>query len=239
MQGPRNAECSRAVDIAAAKRDVVHDQDAPGDRYGWLASGDIGLGQGLTPLLSPNDSAPLGRRSQLCNIYRNLCTAEADACTIDKTPNNEHGDVLRGADNDRTDTPNDGADLNSAIATESVGEETGDEGTQKRTTGHGCGDTSLDVGFGARAFGIIVERRAVGTLVEVATVLGGSDDGTHRRDVKTKQPTTDDGDGCDEINIADLIHVGGFCGLQREQRGGRSEVRWACLLCADEEVLVR
>jgi hypothetical protein len=27
--------------------------------------------------------------------------------------------------------------------------------------------------------------------------------------------------------------------LQREQRGGRSEVRWACLLCADEEVLVR
>jgi hypothetical protein len=35
--------------------------------------------------------------------------------------------------------------------------------------------------------------------------------GAHGADVKTEQTTSDDGDGRDEVNIADLFHCGGRC----------------------------
>lgn len=40
--------------------------------------------------------------------------------------------------------------------------------------------------------------------------------GAHGGDVETEQTTSNDGDGCDEVDIAELLHVGdkgGECGL--------------------------
>lgn len=34
----------------------------------------------------------------------------------------------------------------------------------------------------------------------------GSDDGTHRRDIKTKQTSSNDSDRGDEVRVADLFH---------------------------------
>lgn len=47
------------------------------------------------------------------------------------------------------------------------------------------------------------------SLIEVAFILPSAQNGTLGRYIKTEQATADDGDGRDEIDIADLIHNDG------------------------------
>jgi hypothetical protein len=39
--------------------------------------------------------------------------------------------------------------------------------------------------------------------------IGSGLHGAHGADVETKQATSNDGDGCDEVDIAELFHHGG------------------------------
>lgn len=68
---------------------LEHDHDTPGNG----------------PLLETNQTTTLGWRCDLRDIDRNLSRADTHAEAVDDTTNDQHGNVLGGADNDRTNTP--------------------------------------------------------------------------------------------------------------------------------------
>lgn len=223
LQAPGNTEGGGAVNEGGAVGDVEHDQDTPGNG----------------PLLSTDDGTTLGGGSQLGDVDGNLRGADTDAETVDETADNEHGDVLRGGHDDAANDPDAAANHDGGLATQDIGEETcserlaqvgaiggsaggrmrncgvnsppehvprtGDDGTEVRTTRHGSGDATLDVRVGADAFAGSIAA----TLVEVAEILLGGDDGGHGRDIEAEEATANDGDGRDEVDVADLIaHLG-------------------------------
>ena len=70
-----------------------------------------------------------------------------DTETVDEAANDEHSDVLRSTDDDRADTPDDCADLDCALASKDIAQESGGESANKRATGHSRSDTALHIGF--------------------------------------------------------------------------------------------
>lgn len=90
----------------------------------------------------------------------------------------------------------------------------------------------MDVGARARAIRVVVEAGAMGALIEVAAILlcgkavrlsdtiqedsmwyGKTREqhpdlhGAHRRDIETEQPTTNNRNSGDTVDIPDLIHL--------------------------------
>jgi len=63
-----------------------------------------------SPLLRANKTAALGWWCDLRDVDRDLCRADTNAEPIDDTADDEHGDVLRGRDDDAADDPGNGAD---------------------------------------------------------------------------------------------------------------------------------
>ena len=44
-------------------------------------------------------------------------------------------------------------------------------------------------------------------MVEVTAILRSADDSGHGGDVETEETTANDGNGCDEVDVTDLIHL--------------------------------
>lgn len=69
--------------------DEVHNQNTPGDG----------------PLLQRGDTATLGGRRNLGNVYRYLSRADTDAEAVDDTADDQHGNVDGGTAEDRANDP--------------------------------------------------------------------------------------------------------------------------------------
>jgi hypothetical protein len=73
-----------------------------------------------------------------------LSRANANAQAIDESANDEHSDVLRSANNNRTNAPNDGANLDGPFTAKDVGQESRSQCAEEGATRHGRSDTALD-----------------------------------------------------------------------------------------------
>ena len=82
LKAPWETECSDAIDEGGTVGDIEHDQNTPGD----------------SPLLSTDDTTTFTWWCQFGDVDRNLSGANTDSPTVDESSNNEHSDVLRGAD---------------------------------------------------------------------------------------------------------------------------------------------
>jgi hypothetical protein len=74
------------------------------------------LPPGDGPLLKTDELSSLAWRRNFRNVDRNLGRADANTEAVDYTADDEHGDVLRGADDDASNDPNDGSDLDCDLA---------------------------------------------------------------------------------------------------------------------------
>lgn len=83
---------------------LTHDHDAPSD----------------CPLLHAHEATALRRRCDLGNVDWNLSRTDADTEAIDDATDDEHGDVLRGGCDDRTNHPDHSTDHDSLLAAEDV-----------------------------------------------------------------------------------------------------------------------
>lgn len=68
---------------------LVHDENTPCNR----------------PLLDCDESTSLGGRCKFTDVDRDLSRFETDGQTVDHTASDEHSDILRSANNNRTDDP--------------------------------------------------------------------------------------------------------------------------------------
>lgn len=99
----------------------------------------------------------------------------------------QHGNVLRGADDCGTNTPEDAADHDGLLSAEDIGEVPRDKSTNPRAARHRCRDTTLCACIGTTAFALCDS-----ILVEVTFIRLGANDGTHGRDVETEQTAAND-----------------------------------------------
>ncbi|KAI7242082.1 hypothetical protein KC330_g32 [Hortaea werneckii] len=134
--------------LLATVADEVHDQDTPFDG----------------PLLNTDDSSSDFPGCQLGQSRVERHTESSD----DKL-----GDVLRGTDDGAANTEDSTGNLQRDLTSEEVCQETGSDGTQERTSGHGGRDTTLKVAVG---------------VVEIiqASVLGGRVSMSARRPARTR-----------------------------------------------------
>ncbi|KAH0356612.1 hypothetical protein KCU81_g274, partial [Aureobasidium melanogenum] len=82
----------------------------------WRAQG---ARKAPVPLMKehPTDElSSLAWRSDLRDVDRNLGGADANTEAVDYTTDDEHGDVLRSADDDAANNPDDGSDLDCDLA---------------------------------------------------------------------------------------------------------------------------
>ena len=87
---------------------------------------------------------------------------------------------------------------------------------------HTCSDTSLNV----RSRTSAATDRVSWTLLEIAEVGFGSDYGRHGGDVKAEQTTSNDGDGCNEVDIANLFyHISEILARKGDQENSRMKSR--------------
>lgn len=116
-----------------------------------------------------------------------MSRADADTEAVDDTTDDEHGNVLRGADNNATNNPDDSSGLDGSLAckcehrlesnrmsqfseliltTEAIREVARAKSSKPGTSGHSGSDATLDVGSGTEALASSIET----LLVEVALV---------------------------------------------------------------------
>lgn len=76
------------------------------------------LPPGDGPLLGTNKLSSLAWGCDFRDVDRNLGRADADTEAVDYTADNEHGNVLRGGDDNASNDPNDSSDLNCDLACE-------------------------------------------------------------------------------------------------------------------------
>jgi hypothetical protein len=74
------------------------------------------LPSGDGPLLKTDEFSSLAWKRDFGDIDRDLGRADADTEAVDNTANDEHGDVLRGADDDASNDPDNGSDLIGGLA---------------------------------------------------------------------------------------------------------------------------
>lgn len=119
------------------------------------------------PLLHANETAALGRRSNLRDVDRDLRRADTNAEAVDDATDDEHGDVLRCSSDNRANDPDDCTEHDGLLAAEAVRDEARAERGEPGAAGHRGGDAALDIG--ART---LARNRA---LVEVVEVVFGGD----------------------------------------------------------------
>lgn len=119
-----------------------------------------------SPLLQANKATTFSRGHTFANVHRDLCRLDADAETVDDATNDQHGNVLRGADDGRADDPNHTADHDCLSSSQHVRQVPGNQGTKPRSSSHGGGDATLDARSGTLAFSFWGDL----ALVEVAFV---------------------------------------------------------------------
>lgn len=85
---------SLAIVIGTHRNSLVQDQDTPGDG----------------PLLQADQASTLGGRHALADVNWYLCGLDTDTNTVDDSSDDQHGNVLRCADDDGADDPDDAAD---------------------------------------------------------------------------------------------------------------------------------
>jgi hypothetical protein len=130
------------------------------------------------------------------------------------------------------DIPNHSTNHDRMLTAKDIGEVTRAQSAQPRATRHRGGDTTLDISRRTLAIGlsILVFNRA---FVEVAQIGLSGDNSGHRRDIETKEATTDDGDGRNGIHVPDLPHGEGrpaptgpllLEGIEREDQLGEKPV---------------
>jgi hypothetical protein len=76
------------------------------------------LPPGDGPLLSTDKLSSLAWGRDFRDVDRDLGRADADTEAIDYTADDEHGNVLRGGDDNASNDPNDGSNLNGDLACE-------------------------------------------------------------------------------------------------------------------------
>lgn len=152
------------------------------------------------PLLSTDQAASLRWRGDLSDVDWHLCRANTDTKPVDDSTHDQHGNVLCRADDNTAYHPDNSADLDSALAAETVRDDTTDQTGKPRATSHGGGDASLHICSGSGTSQVVVGW-SIGTLVEVAEVRLGGDDGAHGTDVETEEHASNDGDCGDEVHI--------------------------------------
>jgi hypothetical protein len=74
------------------------------------------LPPGDGPLLKTHELSSLAWRRDFRDVDWNLSRADANTEAVDYTADDEHGNVLRGADDDASDDPNDGSNLDCDLA---------------------------------------------------------------------------------------------------------------------------
>lgn len=90
------------------------------------------------------------------------------------------------------DLPYHGANHDGFLPSQDIRKKARQQSPQKRTPGHGSGDSSLHVSSWACA---VIVGRGRAALIEIAFILPCAKDGRHGRDVKAEQATSNDGDG--------------------------------------------
>ena len=179
LKSPWNAESLWSVEEGASVGDAVccqntwvchlshigrysleHNQNSPGD----------------CPLLRADQASPLTRRSQFRDIHRDLGRANTHTYSIQDPPDNKHPNVLRRGNDNGTHNPDNRTDHDRLFPSQDIRKETGDEGAEPATAGHGGGDAALDVGIRTGAGGRVGGNRA---RLEIAFVLGRAEDGGH------------------------------------------------------------
>lgn len=76
------------------------------------------LPPGNGPLLETNELASHARQRDFREIDGDLSRADTDTEAVDHTTDDEHGNVLRGGDDDASNDPDDSSDLDSDLACE-------------------------------------------------------------------------------------------------------------------------
>ena len=66
------------------------------------------------------DPVQVWEKTHLSDIYRHLSRADSDGETVDEPSHNEHTDILRCANDDGSNTPDDGANLDGALSAENI-----------------------------------------------------------------------------------------------------------------------
>lgn len=89
LQAPWKSESDFSGKVGTPERNVKHDHDTPCN----------------SPLLATNETSTNIGTGNFGNVDRDLSRADPDRETVDKTAHNEHADVLRSTDNDRSNTP--------------------------------------------------------------------------------------------------------------------------------------
>lgn len=97
------------------------------------------------------------------------------------------------------DLPNKTGNHDGGFSSEGIGYEAGRKSAYPGTPRHGGGDASL--GARSRAGALIVGSPRP-TLIEVTLVLPCAKNGTLRRDIKTEQSATNDGDGGNNVDVS-------------------------------------
>lgn len=105
-------------------------------------------------------------------------------------------------------SPDDTSNHDRILAAKTIRNETRNQSTKPRTSGHGSRDTTL-------MQGAQTPTGLVGVFIEVTEVSLRADDGRHGRDIETEQAASNDGDGCDDIDVPDG-HDGGQYPVWRE-----------------------
>ena len=111
-----------------------------------------------------------------------MSRTDTNTKAIDEAANDEHANILRGANDNGANTPDDGTNLNGALSPKNIRQldesqmvtesaekstyETRSQSADKGTSRHGGRDTALNIGLGTRTL-----RRSMRTLIKVAFVL--------------------------------------------------------------------
>jgi len=88
------------------------------------------------PLLSTNKLSSLAGRCDFRDVDRHLCRANADTESVDDTADDKHGNVLRGTNDDASNHPDDGTDLNCHLAAKAIRKVSRAKSGKPRTSRH-------------------------------------------------------------------------------------------------------
>lgn len=146
--------------------------------------------------MATNETTTNASRRQLRKVDGHLSGAETDAHAVEDTADDEHGNVLDSASEDGADNPEDASEEDGVTTTEAVRDDTGEERGEERTTSHGSGDTTLDIGTRtdvAKCTRTVGAFDSVPVVTKVDQIVGRRDDSTHTTNIESEEQTSGTG----------------------------------------------